>query len=477
MTWNIERISRDKASVPGMLQAIGKIVANERPDILIILEVSAGTADTTMAAIAKAAESASEDAGEPGKYLGWLSSYETGGECYGLLIRDLNVVKPVVVAPPNKLQKLHPPPNGENGSCLTNLDWNTFRTWHQPPSSMPEREKLPLIDIYSKKRPIRKCARVGFGGKKESGNLNTLSRGFRMPCLMLFSIQVAGRVYLLPIISCHLGAVRSGANPLALGQVRQYNSFHICNMYTNGKSLYSGGYLCIDGNLIRVQNLLLTGDFNIDFLLNISSAKLHSLSQRNNSALSTLTPTEAAGGSEKPAAIPDKEKFGDKPVSLPKLFDVGENAFYYEDLAKLDLRTGITKKGTMLKHPVLDENAISSSSDLVDACFDNFFFGGKDLIGEAPNWNVQFLNRSDAAKVVDIIEYIDKDKDITAAVKGMWSHYIKIINKETSKSIKHSSDSQNLNPTKTQALNWNDKLIGARFISDHLPIIIDFDLK
>ncbi len=61
-------------------------------------------------------------------YTAWLMSYPSGGECYGVLIRDLNAVRPIVV---------NGGPTGDDGqgpndpynAALTNLDRNDFMTW------------------------------------------------------------------------------------------------------------------------------------------------------------------------------------------------------------------------------------------------------------------------------------------------------------------------------------------------------------
>src|SRR6266404_588754 len=101
MNWNIERLSVLKTGIAGMAANFGKIIVQSQADIVILLEVTAGTGPAAMTAISNAANAAAAIAagGAVNDYTGWLLSHRTGGECYGVLIRNLNQIRPVVVIP------------------------------------------------------------------------------------------------------------------------------------------------------------------------------------------------------------------------------------------------------------------------------------------------------------------------------------------------------------------------------------------
>ncbi len=90
MNWNVQTLSGNKVAIAGMATNIGKIIATGynpggggavAPDIILILEISAGTATAVMTAVSAAASAASVAlGGNVNDYTGWLLSYDTGGE-------------------------------------------------------------------------------------------------------------------------------------------------------------------------------------------------------------------------------------------------------------------------------------------------------------------------------------------------------------------------------------------------------------
>jgi hypothetical protein len=479
VNWNIEKLSGNKIAIGGMADNIGKVIVNTQADIAIITEVSALNAAAIMTAVSAAANTA---AARGNDYKGWLTSYNTGGECYGVLIRDLNLVRPIKVATG---------PSGEGGvnagarAALSDLDRNSFQTW---PGSFPaapgvtpsvrnayvglaraDKPNLPLTDVFSTSAVPGVGRRRFAGGRLMEGGY-ALGRGFRMPCLAMFEIRndANNGTYLLSILNCHLGAVRSGSNHLAQGQVKQYKDTHIAQKFQNG------GYIDLNGVAVAVQELIVTGDFNLDFLMQVAPAP----GPGNHEAYQTLTPTTTSGGSGTAGADPPAAPGapGAVPV-VPFVQPPGgwPDAPVWNTIPKLSLKTANTTSGTILVKFSADVVPVNTGA-LRGAAFDNLFFGGDQLSAR-----FQTLTPgppADACEIYDVPAQITRQGTVTRdtlEVAGAYLHQLG----QGKKGTKDASDAPGLYLRRSPRapLTINDRLIGARFISDHLPNLIQINFR
>ncbi len=492
LNWNIEKLSTNKTDIGGLSTAMGKVIATAYnpggvapvgADIAIILEVSQGTAVGAMTALAAAANAASVALGGAATdYTGWLLSYQTGAECYGVLIKDLNVVRPIHVTggPDGSGHILHPndPEDpADPNAYLTNLNRNQFSTWpgtfaamaNAYPAPVVGRPRLPLTDLYVRAPPGGR-KRTRFSGQKANVGGYAEGLGFRMPCLMLFEIlNAAGPPhYVVPVLACHLGAVRAGANPLARRQVEQYRTTHIAQKFLNPGplALPQDSYIDLNNNATRIEELIVMGDFNIDFAEQSPPLVASGLTTGNRTALNTLTPTTANGGSAAPAANPGPAGPVPGVLPFPGPFDEGPIANPANLLLiNQALKAANTSSGTILHHyPV---HHAPNTLALRGANFDNFFFGGTQL---SATFQTLDPNGLDACFVHDVPAQIVRGAAGNANfnVSAAWAHYLAI-------GTHNAHQTFNLGPG-GGALTRNDRLIGARFISDHLPILVQFNL-
>jgi hypothetical protein len=481
MNWNIQTLSGNKVAIAGIATNIGKIIATGynpggggavAPDIVLILEISAGTAIAVMTAVSAAASAASVAlGGNANDYTGWLLSYDTGGECYGVLIRNLNTVRPIQVTGG---------PTGADGygvaAALSNLDQNQFGTWPGTFAGVANaylglplpaaRPRLPLTDVYASNPPVGR-KRAFFAGRVLGAGGYALGNGFRMPCLAMFEVIGGGgpaASHLLPILACHLGAVRGGANALARGQIAQYKDTHIAQKFR------SGGYIDLNNAAFAVQELVVTGDFNVDFLQNAAAGT--AMQTGNHAALLALTPTvqNAATGSTLPAAAPGVP--GGVPM-VPFAMPVGgwPAGPIHTAIPNLALRTANTAQGTMLVQyafGVVPANTVA----MRDADFDNFFYGGTELSANTvllgPNSNPVVAN--DACFIHDVPAQIVLPAAVAAATLNLSGAYLHYLLAGT-----HNAAAVPALFGGFGALAMNDRLIGARFISDHLPVVMRCD--
>lgn len=296
-----------------------------------------------------------------------------------------------------------------------------------------------------------------------------------MPCLMLFEIlNAAGPNYVIPVLTCHLGAVRGGANPLARGQVEQYRTTHIAQKFLNPAALTlpADSYIDLNGAATRIQELIVTGDFNIDFSQQNPPLPANALRTGNRTALNTLTPTSVNGGSGGPPANPGPA--GPVPVAVPFAGPFDEGPIVNPgNLALMNqaLKAANTSSGTILHHydaTVVHPNTVA----LRDANFDNFFFGGTQL-------SATFQTLTAGPPAADACQVYDIPAQITQApaaagtldVAGAYLHHLIAGTRDAA-----AAPNLYVGLGPMPALTTNDRLIGARFISDHLPILIQVNL-
>lgn len=500
MNWNIEKLSGSKTAIPGMVNNIARIIFDSQADIVIILELTSGSGPAALALVSAATNGLAAAAGmaHANDYTGWFISNPTGGDIYGVLIRDLNVVRPLEAVPGAGA------PTGTQADPLNNLDLNDFATWPGPfvgggavanayPVAAPGmRPRMPLTDVYSSPPRVRHAKKKRrFAGRSLADGGYAVGMGFRMPCLAMFEIlnNAGNATYIVPILACHLGAVRGGANPLARGQVMQYKETHIAQKFQNPPALAMpfDSYIQLNNAAVSIRNLIITGDFNVNFRHQAPPRPANALRTGNRAAFNTLTPTSFQGGSLGPAALPPGPA---GPVPMVPFVGVGNpDGPDRTTIPNLALKTAVTEQGTILKTytaGVVPANVAA----LRGACFDNFFFGGTQV---SPTFQTLTLGPpADACQVIDLAAQI-----VQAGGGGVGALDVSAIQGyhagRMAWAIAHAMPPAHPAPPPPHyryaylapnlavgaaavVLTTNDRLIGARFISDHLPTVVQFNL-
>lgn len=464
MNWNIEQLSWNKIRMGNMTDVLAQTVVDQNIDILVVVEVRTTRVTDIMQ---RMAISLNNLAGG-NNYLAWFISYKTGGEFYGFFIRDLNAIRPVRITAGPGGGTTQPP--GSANYPIINLEKYTFGVWptnnwatnaYPVPNPHPQ---LPLIDAYAAPARPRRTKKARFSGQPLTQGGYSLGRGFRLPCLAMFMVHTGAGDYLIPIVCCHYAAVRSGRNFLGQSQVSQLRFLHIAQLFDDHDSGNpTSGYIDIDNAPVRIQELMYTGDFNMDFQQNDWNGTNIALSNRW--AYNALTPTEQQGGSALPAALPAPAG-PVPPVPFTPPFRNGPST---SDIEEQVLKAAATTQGTILKHYnplVLPPN----TGALKGATFDNFLFGGTQLSATV---QINFgTGNIDAGDIIDIPANIVQqgagaamqDLDLSAIAAA----YV-------IKGTKNAAAAPNLQAA-MGGLTVNDRLIGARLLSDHLPVITDFNI-
>ena len=512
MNWNIEQFSENKILIPGMCQAIARTVISQNIDLLIIVELRRTNVANVMNILCTALNGFF-----PGgnNYKVWCISYSTGTEHYGFIIKNLDILRPVRVATvspmaPTEAGHIPGAPHlpGSASTPLEYLDYYQFTTWphNLPVTAYPpgpgmgpwRGPDLPLTEVFSSPPRTRDRRQNRFFGQRPPRG-RSQGMGFRLPCLAMF--RVAGGPVIAVVVT-HSTAARSTAGR----QLRQFKDLHISQKFNQG------GFVDLDGIAVAVQEILFTGDFNVDF----QNVNPHGTpAQRGNAgAYGALTPALPHTGSDlmpqppmlpgyvgpplpapppvlatPPPALPPPMVPFPPPPGLPpnERWQVPEEARQIQMLA---LRTAVTIERTHLigYNPGLPPVLLAN---LRDTGFDNFFFGGNALTMfvqipcpagiPMPGLPVPM---HDAGLTVDIPNNIRQFGDPALAgvpagptpvngllnVQGAYGHHM------MPPPTKNANHAPNLGaPYVPMALTLGDQLIGARFISDHLPMVIQFN--
>jgi hypothetical protein len=480
MNWNLEHLAWNKIQVAGMVDAIARTVTAQSVDLLVIVELQQNSYARVMSAIAARLNALAP--GEGNDYKVWCVSYPTGRELYGYIIRDLNTIRPIAVASG---------PTGTANDPITNLYLNTFATapgtfaaladaystlrgagpWQGP--------SLPLAGPYVLPAPSRR-ARPRFKGEALEGGAYELGAGFRAPCMALFDVRGEGDApnTLLPVVTYHLNSRRIDAG----GQMRQFGRMHLVGHYLGGN------YLNVNLVPLGVRDITFCGDFNVNFLGIDSDG---SQAQREDAAAyMTVTPTGPNGGSATPAAQP-----GD-PQPIPGT--AGGIAFPFQtpypvparadQIPPLGLRIAATAENTKYK-PLNTTAPPTDLPSMRSMCYDNFMYGGAKLAGgvqipcpagsPAPDPG---QGAGDAALVVDPANNIRLNGDPAfnrtpglLDLKGVSRYYAQLNLKGAARRPALMADYQGP-PAIPITLAIDDLWVGARLLSDHVPVVIELKL-
>lgn len=467
MNWNIQQLSWDKIRVGNMPEVLARVVVGANVDILVLIELKLKQADAIMTRLAAAMDN---EVGTPGRYY-WLRSQETGKELYGFIVRDMAVIRPLgFTAHAGQA-------TGTGASPLKSLHAGRWRTWpaalpNAAPAALPPRPLMPIVDMFGTHAHPRAAQRLQFaGGKGPGSNLPPTSYGSRAPCVAMFMVRGAATT-LIPLVVCHYGAVRSGRNGLGQQQISQLRTLHISQLFrtydatANPAPPATSGYLDVDGVATPVRNILFTGDFNVDFLVNQAGAG-GSLAETNHRALAELCPkTQAQGSAPPPAAAA-----GVAPLPAPGVPFAGPFAGPdFDAIPAQALRPAVTAAGTMIDFYKPGGPVPADTDGLRGAAFDNFFYGGDQAAGAVIAGGVG----ADSGEIVDIPANIAKPPVAGAPPLAPGQ-----LNLGPLRAAYASQGTKNANLATRlrfgrQPLTVLDRWIGTRFLSDHLPVVLQF---
>jgi hypothetical protein len=474
MNWNIESLSINKINIAGMTTAIARTVAAANVDILIVLEVKVTRVAAAMTAVSNALNAAD---GGGNNWRGYFLSYKTGGEFYCVFIRNLNLIRPMYVSAG---------PPGTSPQPLTNMKANVFSIWPTPNWAtnaygggvfVQPYPRVPICDAWATPRNARAAKQVNFGGQPIGAGGYSLGRGYRLPGLALFWIHNAAGDTVLPVLMCHYAAVRSRRqrNNLAQSQVNQMMNLQM-PQYFNDQIPFNEAsqwlqYRDAAGNIAfwNVNEICITGDFNLNFLENSGGVGATNIQLTNHFAYMGITPTIQQGGSAAPAAA------AGVPVAMPgaPYAPPYGNAPVVNQIREQELRSAVTTQGTIMNQYPLQIPPPAPPpppAPYVSSAFDNFFYGGARLNTAAPNFGTGGV---DSGEVMNVPNNIVMQGGVGAAgqvdLSAVAAHY-------AATNTKNAQNAPNLQVAAggAAALDQNDRLVGARLISDHLPVILDF---
>lgn len=462
MNWNIEQLSDNKVhNVPGVADAIARTVVYQNVDLLILLEVKL----TNVTGVMNTLSNAMNGHAGGNDYLGWFLSEVTGGEYYGFIVRDLDQIRPLqLVQQPGR-------PTGTSQDPLNNLKKNAWTTWPSanwgtsayPVAPPAHRPRIPLTDVFATSRGRGKRT---FSGQPLGTTGYSLGRGYRLPCLALFQVHAA-QTTTVPIVCCHYGATRGGSNPLARGQTSQMRLTHVAQLFRDSTAAKQSHYLTVNNHATRVQEILFTGDFNLDFLQNDSTANQGSIPFKIHEAYEALTPKDHGEGSAAPPPATPGPAAPVPPQPFNPPFADGPR---FGNVDNQELRAAVTTQGTILKK-YKPGTPYPTLASLRGAAFDNFFYGGTQLRNATINFGAGNI---DSGEVVDVPSRIVKagaaanlqDLDLSATCV----HYM-VQGTKNAVAAPNLTNAPGFGPPLTP----RQRLIGARFVSDHLPVVIEFN--
>jgi len=197
----------------------------------------------------------------PEHYIPYVSR-QSGLERYGFIVKSDPNISPVFLA--NSAPAIGPLPPGVGDDArvpingvLRNLDNYNFTI---DPTQATYNGEFPLVDLHGMNDVGPGLIRDRDGNNryvlKRLEDSITPDHHFRHPCMALFKLCDV----LVPIIVCHTKSGQGGGTRF---QMKRIKGLHICQKYMLGPP--ASKTLRIDGVLTAVENIVITGDFNLDF--------------------------------------------------------------------------------------------------------------------------------------------------------------------------------------------------------------------
>jgi hypothetical protein len=475
LNWNIQQLSAAKLAIPGMATAIARTIVALNPDVAVILEVRHANAAASMQELAEELNAA---AGGGTAYQTWQLSERTGLEHYAFFIRDTALVRPMQFTP-NPVAPVAAG-LGTRANPIANLEWARWQTWpvgiawgaavlagQAPPAPLVTRFSHPRLERAPKRR------RASFSGRSIEEGGYALGVGSRLPCLAVFQVHTGAGDYYFPIVTCHYAAVPDGRNQLAQGQIKQLRELHIAQLF-----FPASGFLHINGGPIQVQELIFTGDFNVDFRQNLPGGD--NLQTTNRQAMNALTPTQQMGGSAGPAAAPGAP--GAPPPFGPPWSPEPEKG----TVPNQQLRAAVTWQKTIFQPcpPGPQPPPAPAPPPLVPpanrdaartAAFDNFFYGGTQgaqvvagVIPPGPPGPPPPPANPDSGQVDDLTLRIAPPPP-----PALGAGQVDVSEPAFEYGHVHGASWAPNLQVPGAALTLTDQWIGATLISDHVPVVLE----
>jgi hypothetical protein len=492
MNWNIEQLSTAKINMGNMAAVIAQLVFDQNIDIFIIVELK-----DSPSIVLNALSNALNALAGGNLYRGWFYSHPTGGDYYGYIIRDMNLIRPLIANPPAGA------PTGTSADPLSNLGpagginqcpWLVWpNDFGVAPIPLPAaRQIMPLTDVYATTPPAG-GHRAHFAGQRIGAGGYALGTGFRLPCLAIFKIYIPAAVgvpahaYHIPTISCHYAAVRSAAtrNHLAQGQISQLKDLHIAQLFNDIQNPplpapANCHRIEINGINEPVKNILFVGDYNVNFLQNTPFGT--AIERTNHAAYNSLTFTLENGNSTGIFPFANIPLPPALPIAGPGyLMSINPTPLLIRTrIGNQTLMAAVTTQGTILHHFDPAAPLPPNTFALRGAAFDNFIYSGAQL-GTATMPNLAIPVPPAPPAIVTNSAYV---VDVPAAILQPGGAAPPLANQIIVDFValayflagtKNAAAAPRLRlPLAAGALNTNDRLIGARLISDHLPVVLEF---
>jgi hypothetical protein len=240
----------------------------------------------------------------------------------------------------------------------------------------------------------------------------------------------------------------------------------------------TAGYLDLDGAASPVSELVVLGDWNVDFQQNQSGVGATNVQRTNNDAFVALTPTLQGGSSAPPivagpGAVAGPGVPGPAPVPWP--VSVFPAAPTRDQIPEQAMFAAVTSQGTIL----LDDTPANAATVtamgvganlalLRDSAFDLFFYGGTRLA------NAVMVNPPlvppQSGQVIDVPASIVPLPAVPANgqidVSQIQGHYA-AANTYNAVMVPNLS-------TVGAVLTPVDRWRGANLVSDHVPVVLEF---
>lgn len=459
--WNLEKFGRGRANVNYLVNTMADIIYDQNADICIFTELAPATGGQALLRLAQAcSQKYGNNAESYFRY--YFVSENAGAECYGFLIKDINVVRPL------QFYQLQTNPVANLGTLanpLTCLDAGGWKMWPNGwDQILPAQNGFttgdmlaPVMDLFAMRtNPRLGSAYYNFAGQAMTGGGYAQGSGSRLPALAVFTVKTDNGLYWFPVVALHAAASLGTSNPLAECQVPQLALLHIAQLFGLGDDRADAagprqaGYLYINENQqtnpttgwLPVQNLMVTGDFNLDF-------------NDDADAYNALTTAVATGGSGTPGGA--AATAGNAPGATPPVTGIQAPTASRSQRAAflMSLKTGVTQGFTHLNQ----YQAGGTNSPFGTVVFDNMFYGGQQLAGAVnPNGGT-----GDAAFVPNVPAAITAPGG-TFSIAGLATSYAQAGVRNANQAA-----AAPLRAYPTQPMTTSAQLIGARLISDHLP--------
>jgi hypothetical protein len=456
MNWNVEKLSRDKINTGNMAAALTEVIVRQRVDILFIAELAISDSDyilhILMATLNQRAVALGF--GQPNDYTTAVMSSETGKERYGFILKDPAVTDPIFTAAIFPIKDM----TTESFQSMSRLGLAAGTA--AAPVILPH--EFPLLSLHASPAPPldRGRAEVPWPGLPPSQGGFSQGRGFRRLSLCMFRLPTSATTPVIAIVPCHYGADES----IASAQVKMLRYLHISQIYGN----INGSHIDLDGAAVRVEDLIFTGDFNLDFLRNPQDGRIAR-------AYGTLTRQRAGDGTGATAAAAAPPA-GVPAAALPL---PTTSALPTNQINDLVLRAAVTNVGTIL-HPFSPPPAAAPPdlAALRSACLDNFFFGGTHLEPSfqmlPPPGHMPAVANADCGLVVDVPAMIKRMGDLTTV--GFHVAAIAATLLPDTKNVHHAAELRVFHVAGAADLTAGERLIGARLLSDHLPVVVQLNI-